>query len=354
MHTKRNFIVKLFLKDQKFMQRALLTERQMKTTFPLISLTSCLIISLLPSCKSTLNKNSSLNTEPTSSSNLEKPLKPISLLSLGVDYNWSESSDEIYFSLNDQRSHSLYQIYSYNVLTEKILRLTHDDGNSRYPFSVSSDEFLYSSDTDEKKENLAALLKEDSNAFGQEIYLRHRNEDLSDRLTASVGTEILPRMNPSNRDLFFFRKKNNQWAFVKKAHKNLNESVVQIFKELPTALVPSANFSHWFWLEDGQIKFTKGAPKLPEKILSAKVQTLQASQIRSVFFYSTKDEPNVIQLLNWKTGCSSVIFKLDSKSLQSFLISPDHQKVLLVVNAPSSNIKSTVIQSLNDSSELCP
>jgi len=330
------------------------TERQMKTSLPFISLTSCLVISLLPSCTSTLEKKSVLKTESAISASQDKPAEPISILNLGIDYNWSESSEEIYFSLNYQRSHSLYQIYSYNTFTGKIVRLTHDDGNSRYPFSVSSDEFLYSSDTDEKKENISDLLNPDSVSFGQEIYLRHRNEDLSDRLTNNAGTEIQPRMNPRNRDLFFLRQKKNKWALMKRAHKSSTESIIQMFNELPVGLISSANFNHWFWLEGDQIKATKGAPKLPEKLLSAKVQTLQLSLNNSIFFYSTKDEPNVIQLLNWKTGCSAVLFNNKIESLNSFLISPDLQKAVIKINTPGSSASSTIIQSLNQNIELCP
>lgn len=131
-----------------------------------------------------------INSEPLLPGYLSSiKAKPLTSQGINADPHFSPDSMKVIYSSRERSSHKGSQIYEFDLTTAKERRITYSDGDAFDPTYISDDEILYSSTTDEIKENPFINKNYNRDTSPSEIYM----SDL-------YGSEILRLTNQPGRD----------------------------------------------------------------------------------------------------------------------------------------------------------
>lgn len=176
---------------------------------------------------------------------------PTQITQLGENSSPSFSSDgqRLIFLSRHRALHALAQVYEYSLGTKKERRVTHQDGwVGQVRYVANTSKIVYSSTTDEMKEDLDRLVKESPDtkpptseimpgiAYAEnmkelpfELYTSDVDGSNVSRITDSKGFDSLPSVHPQQRNVVFtsFRQGDGelfQWSMANRTISRLTYS----------------------------------------------------------------------------------------------------------------------------------
>jgi TolB protein len=189
---------------------------------------------------------------PTPAPQIEwKVQTPTQVTQLGENWNGSFSQDgqRIIYLSKSRSSHAFAQIYEYSFGTKKERRITHQDGwIGQVRYIPNNSKIIFSSTTDEMKEDLDKLVKEAPDtkpptseilpgiAYAEnlkeipfELYTADIDGSNINRITDSKGFDSVPSINPTQRNVVFtsFRTGDGelfQWSMSNRTISRLTNS----------------------------------------------------------------------------------------------------------------------------------
>jgi A/G-specific adenine glycosylase len=116
---------------------------------------------------------------------------------------YSPSGEKLIYVSWDRSSHQNRQIYEYDLTLKKETRLTFQDGLAKSPSYWDENSYLYSSNTDEIKENFFSNKQVDQDD-SSDIYLSEEFGEEIHRLTSRPGRDDQGLRDPWSKDRLFF------------------------------------------------------------------------------------------------------------------------------------------------------
>jgi TolB protein len=189
----------------------------MKTLLVVLGLLFFWIVGCKSAPKKDLEKSSvALGQDPPPADYVQPEIIQLTHVGENSEAFFSNEGNKIIFKSEKRTDHIQPQIYELDLMTKVEKRITHQYGELSCPYPLGKNRLVYSSTTDEIKEELHILKYTDlPNSNRQdhvpqgdilppfEIYASHRNGSQIKRLTYSPGYDSEVSVHPNGRSLVF-------------------------------------------------------------------------------------------------------------------------------------------------------
>ena len=272
--------------------------------------------------------------------NPENPLvkvnaRPLTFLGENDSPALSPDGNRLLFLSRKRKSHSNTEIYQFEFANQTEKRLTYQDSEIQSPSYFLKQEFIYSSSTDEMKENLIPRDEQNQNQNRREIYSSDFVGQQIQRWTNSPGYDGIPAVGFWNgKPCIFFFSKSLKPAGIYRQSSSSEKPILT----LPIADVDVTQMQYvlktksLYWLEKSistifRLKRTVLAQMKPEILLETAQEIgsfSYSAEVESLLLSQKKPGTNTFHLLlhNLSTGCRKVILDFPTVSLSNAVFFP--------------------------------
>ena len=248
---------------------------------------------------------------------------------------FSSGGDKILFISSQRASHQNSQVYEFEILRNTERRITFQDGEIKNPFYIDDHQIIYSSTTDEIKENLAEMIGSNNPSSERpptELYQSDLYGNEIQRLTYFPGyDDEATYVSGANPYLIFTSFRNNLLGIFKYNLKLKIATPLLVEKDRDkwNATLSSDN-KQIAWLEKNKAHKGYAIMLSPLKNLKPKILKQDDVEWRDLHFihnsnqliYSAQSKNEKvfhIELFDFEKNCTQIVFSgLDSLTQPSF------------------------------------